>query len=221
MTSVEFINQYRPYIEFAYLISGPAMLMSIIIGMMQLRELRKESRVKIERESIKLSIEVLAKTNEQIINFRSATLESERDSEMIPFLGSYDANFLIDREANKAWLEKFDSDECIDLYNNSMFLFNCIEGLAHYLNSGVIDDEFCYKLESSSILGLIDECGKYMAAHVTLQSEVYSEAITLIQRWRGMQNKSLIHEKKSALAKEEENVKNIQPISVLGKKPQR
>ncbi|MNJ49260.1 hypothetical protein D3C77_444790 [compost metagenome] len=181
---MEFITTYRPYAEFAYFLSWPLLLATVIVALLQIKAFKEEARTRFKREIIAASISVLESKLLSIANHYERAHNDECESTPPDFKGDivdvkYSTSFF-----DSEWLEWYENHSEAKFRNSINSTINEIEILANYIYSGITDEELCYKLERHSILGYIQDLLPYIAfARTDDRLVVYENTVKLYIDW--------------------------------------
>ncbi|MCU1752176.1 hypothetical protein [Pseudomonas sp. 6D_7.1_Bac1] len=179
---MEFIEKYRPYAEFAYFVSWPLILLGVAVAIYQLKAFKKEAKTRFQRETIAMSISILDRKLQSIEEYatnafrESSYLDSPEFSGEIIGLSSAESTF------NQEWLDWYESDDAIPFSHLVTLALNDMENFAHYIYSGITDEELCYKLEHNFILSNIEGFLPYIAHARDDEDHVVYESIARLYR---------------------------------------
>lgn len=181
---MEFIVEYRPYVEFFYLLSGPLMLIGVIVAIFQLYFHRKESKIRFNRETISASMNIL---NTKLKAIYSAVDELEKlDSyQEVPFFEGDIRGFNKDNvTCTNECFTKYNDEDNHDHKSGVINVINELETLSQYILSGILNEELCYKLEGSHILSFIEDYKHFIALErESDEDEFYQHLIKLYDLW--------------------------------------
>lgn len=214
---MEFIVEYRPYVEFFYLLSGPLMFIGVIVAIVQLYFHRRESKIRFNRETITASMNIL---NTKLKAIHSATNELEElDSyHKVPFFEGEIRGFSKDNVTctNECFTKFYDEDNK-DHRSGVINVINELEALSQYILSGILNEELCYKLEGSHLLSFIEDYKHFIASERESDEDEFCEhLIKLYDLWSHKANHdkaNKAHEKATEAIKKS---KRPQALKIIG-----
>ncbi len=105
-----FIQKYKDLAEFIYFLTGPLMLVGVIVAIVQLYFYNRDMKTKIERESLQLSLATLERKFTEIDTAQSKAFKYESDAEIPSFEGEVKGFSRELIECENDWLEKRDEE---------------------------------------------------------------------------------------------------------------
>lgn len=179
---MDFITEYRPYAEFAYFVSWPLILLGAGIAIYQLKAFKEEAKIRFKRETIALSISILDRKLQSIEALTNQAFQDSSYQESPEFTGEIVGLSRAGSTFNQDWLDWYESDEAIPFFNYLVLVLNDIENFAHYIYSGITDEELCYRLEHYFILSNIESFLPYIAHAREEEDHVVYEGIAKLYR---------------------------------------
>lgn len=180
---MEFVAKYRTVAEFAYFLSWPLLILGVAVGIFQLREFKKEALTRFRRESTLLSLEISERKIKSIIDlaYQFGCLSDQHAPVMVNKL-TKSSDF--DEKEVSLWNEWYDNDENNEAVNFSIDVLNELEAFAHYINSGIVDEELCYQLQWAPVLTNIELFYNYLSFFQLRGGEhVYEHVLLLHNSW--------------------------------------
>lgn len=214
---MEFIEQYRPYVEFLYLLSGPLMFVGVIVAIIQLYTHRKETKVIFERETISSSLNILD-TKLKGIYSACEELEKLESYQHIPvFEGEVRGLDKTKVTCTNDCLIKFYHEDYFDHLCGVTVILNELETLSQYILSGILNEELCYKLEGNHFLQYIEDYKPFIACERNSEEDPFCEnLVKLYDLWssKAAHDKAIrIHQRS---LQEINKSKRPQPLKTIG-----
>ncbi|GFM80324.1 hypothetical protein PSCICN_10160 [Pseudomonas cichorii] len=181
---MEFIEKYKDLAEFIYYLSGPLILLGLIIALLQLKAFKNESSIRFKRETIATTLTILEQKLDQIEDSYNACFEDELAEEMPeakhPKLGFSKNSSQFDQD----WLDWYTHDDQVVFFNRVTDTLNAIETLSQYIFSGITDEELCYKLDHIRAMHYIEVTREYWAeSRAEDDSHLYEGIYSLYILW--------------------------------------
>lgn len=215
---MDFIDQYRPYVEFLYLLSGPLMLIGVIVAIIQLYFHRRESKIRFERETINSSINILDFKFKAIHNANDELEKLDSYNEVPFFEGEVKGLNKASVTCTNDFFTKYYDDDNHDHKTGVINVLNELETLSQYILSGVLDEELCYKLEGSHFLHYVEDYKHFIACErVIEEDECYAHLVKLYKLWSDKathDNATKAHQKALHDVKQS---KRPEPLKIIGK----
>lgn len=177
-------KEIKDVAEFIYYLSWPVVIFGIRATWLQLKAFNQETKTRFKRESIMTSIEVLERKLDQIetsyLNAFEHSSTADTPEHNISFIGYSKASNTIPQ----SWLDWYENNDQIKFKNHITDSLNHMETLSQYIFSGVADEDMCYKLEHTMILGLINDMMIYLVESRSSEDDMlYEGIVNLHQSW--------------------------------------
>jgi hypothetical protein len=215
-------NIIRMGLELLYFISGVGLIVTVWIGLRQLKLLKKDIDTKNKRASVEKSIEYLNWFATDFIP-QSNNFQDKANKEQIQFYkGPYNTEFVFDENCKK------DSGYITNLItfsykNDGVNMLNQLEYFSAALLSGLADEELAFNPLGLFYCDFIERLypvicyNRQNLSEDEDRSSMYSYNIRLYKIWNNRINKEKLERKRSKL---DESISNIQDerISSIGGK---
>lgn len=181
---MEFITKYKPFAEFLYFLSWPITLIAALAVIYQIIEFRKEARTRFTRETISTTLEVLDRKIKSLEALTHAAFTKD-DARNIPQQGLVVEGYCKSKvKCDPSWLKWYFSEEGLEFRNDIIDTLNEFETLAHYIYSGIVDEDLCYNLESFYILTILKDLQPFIALSIDEEhSGLYKNLVKLHTNW--------------------------------------
>lgn len=178
---MEFVTKYRDIAEFVYFLSGPFLLIGLIIGIYQIKYLKRDLSIRVSRESMLLSVSMMEdkfKDISRVINNASSNhLILEFDGEV----NGFDMSTIVDKGN---WKDQYYSDKYYEFNSSIKSCLSSLETLAQYIFSGICDEQLCYKLENTQFINYVEYFQQYIAiARKNEDDPIYEHIVKLYYLW--------------------------------------
>ncbi|MDD1009397.1 hypothetical protein M5G27_18130 [Pseudomonas shahriarae] len=206
----------KDYAEFIYYLCGPLVLAGVIVAIYQLRAFKEEANIRFRRETINTSISMLERklTNIYRASNRAFSLPQYRKSP--DFTGTIVSFCKSKSTFNQEWLDWYEGVDALAFCAEIDLALTELEHIAHYLYSGITDEELCYKLEHSSILGYIKSFEEYIAhARENEEHVIYEGIVRLYSEWSKKAEHDNSKKELEKITAQLENVKRPQSQKII------
>jgi len=181
---VEFITKYKDIAEFIYFLSGPLMLIGLVIGLYQLKYLKKDISVRVSRESILLSVSIMEDKFKELNKHTEKAFNDDHFPDRPFFEGKVAGFHRSTIESENDFLSQMESMEHSEFVNSIYDCLGSLETLAQYINSGVCDEEKCYRLEGPLFISHVDDLREFIAFERKNEDDnLYENIVSLYQLW--------------------------------------
>lgn len=213
-----FIEKYRSVAEFIYFVSNSFLVVGLFIAISQLKQLRKESDVRISREAKNLTLSLLERKLKEIGSSQDIIYGHDFYNEMPGFEGEINGFCKAKVNVKNNWLIVFESNDAIDFTSVIGNFLNELETLAQYILSGLVDEELSYKLEGELILNYINEYKLYIAVfRKSEEDKLYEHIIELNKIWSQKQAHDKLTNEHEKLASKLKSKIRPKSVGVIGK----
>lgn len=212
----EIIATYRPLAEFMYFLTGPLILVWLMLASYQLRLTRKEMQVRFRREATLLTLDICDNKLKKAANLSSQVdkIASKMNTPSIPNVEGCDQSAF---KGNRKWLKEFNSDDKLPLYQKAIDALSEIETFSEFIQFGLVDDELAFKLEGVFFLELANDLRPYLAAMRQNSNDVlYNNIVELEKEWLLRLEKSQLVKKRKTLWEQIKSILSTKKQSFLG-----
>lgn len=178
---MEFVSKYKDIAEFVYFLSGPLLLIGLIIGIYQIKYLKRDLSIRVSRESMLLSVSIM---EDKFKDIRRVISDVSKEHFILEFNGEvngFEISTIVDKDN---WKEQYESDEYYEFRSSTKSCLNSLETLAQYIYSGICDEQLCYKLENTLFIDYVEYFQQYIAiARKNEDDPTYEHIIKLYYLW--------------------------------------
>jgi len=181
---MEFIEKYKDVAEFVYYLTGPFLLIGLVVAIAQLYVFRKEAVIRFSRETINNSISILERKVKELRDAQDELWEVEKELDFPSYDGELSELSKNGFGESCEWLARLHHDDCMEIVNSATQLCNEIEVFAHYVFSGITDEDMCFDLQGTLFLAYMEDNKHYLAAlRENGDDETYKSAVKLYELW--------------------------------------
>ena len=198
---MNFLIENKDYIEVIYFLSGPLLLIGLLITLWQIILFKKDSYIRYQRESLKETLAIFDRKIALVESLKVKLWKAEEDESVPDLDKSYVENFeIVESEDSEAWIDAINNSEMV--YNYSIDLLNELDTLAQFIVSGLANAEFAYKNNASYFIQVVNDFEHYIGLHTINEEskDAYQSVIELYQRWyaRKKKEKLLLQHKQAS-----------------------
>ncbi|WP_411066888.1 hypothetical protein [Vibrio alginolyticus] len=213
-----FIQEYKDLAEFIYFLTGPLMLVGVIVAIVQLYFYNRDMKIRIERESLQLSLATLERKFTEIDTAQAEAFECEADAEIPSFEGDVKGFSRELIECENDWLEKMEEEDSAEFAYSMMLCLNHLETLSQYILSGICDERQCFELEGALFLSYVDGLKEFIAYFRTDDNpKLYENIVKLYGMWSLKVNEEQLIKQKLNIDKQLRKSQAYKQIKVIGK----
>ena len=214
---MDFIAQYKPLVEFLYLLSGPLMLLGLLIAILQLIFYRREAKDRFERETIINSMNILHSKLKDICKHISELKNLDSYHDVPEFEGEIKSLHRAGINCTNECLAKYNDDDNYEYYNIICDILNELETLSQYVLSGITNEELCYKLEGANYLEIVEDYKPFLAFEIEKEDDVFYENLkTLYQLWSEKRSHDITFNEHKKLSSNLKSFKRPKSLKVVG-----
>lgn len=215
---MEFVTKYKDIAEFVYYLSGPLMLIGLVIGLYQLKYLKKDIATRVSRESTLLSVSIMEDKFKELSKLVLVAFNNEKFPYIPEFEGNVSGFIKSDIDCENDWLQEMESGQHSDFEQAVTDCLCCLETMAQYINTGICDDEKCYKLEGPLFIHYVDDLKEHIAFdRENKDDKLYENIISLYQLWSNRLNHDKLLKKRTEINSELIATKRPRALKVIGK----
>ncbi|RYV02701.1 hypothetical protein SOPP22_09270 [Shewanella sp. OPT22] len=160
------------------------MLIGIVLGLYQLKVLKHDISIRVQRESLLLSLKILEDKLTQFDKDVRDTFNSGLFNDYPKFHGEVSGFTKADIKCKNNWLTEINSNEHFKFSNSVDDCLCHLERFAQYVLSGICDEHHCYKLEGSTFIHNVELFQIYVAnARENDHDKTYEYIVKLYNHW--------------------------------------
>lgn len=214
---MEFFTEYRPLFEFIYFLSGPLMLVGIIVAIIQLMAYREETKNRFERETVVNSINILDSKLRSIFKLTGDLYDFEKFQNIPEYTGDVSSFHKLGVDCASECLIEFDKIDNADSYNAVIKLLNEMDTFSQYVCSGIVNEELCYRLEHSAFLSYVNSFKHYIAFLRESDNDAsFKSLVDLYNLWSEKSSHDIAAKRAQEAAVESNSKSRPKPLEVIG-----
>lgn len=214
---MEFIKDYRAIAEFVYFLCGPLMLLGIIVGVFQIFYFKKDMSIRVTREATLMSLSVLEKKINELNDYWEFAFDDERFPDRPGFEGEVNGLYLSKLVCSNDFVAKMNAPEHMRFSNAITRCLWCLENLAQYINSGICDEEKCYKLEGPVVVSYVESLKEFIALDRESEDDhVYENIVSLYNIWVVRLEHDNLLKKSQEIKSKLDNAQRPAPLKIIG-----
>lgn len=215
---MEFIKNYRDIAEFVYFLSGPFMLAGLAIGILQLRHFKNEIRIRIDRESVLLSVSILEDKFKELSKLCSTAFNEDNHPDFPVYTGKVNSFHRDGLQGDEDFITQMKSDQHRNFDSAIGDCLCCLETLAQYINSGICDEQKCYELEGPLFVSYVNDFQEFIAFdREHANDKLYENMISLYHRWTSRLEHDNLLEKSNEINSRLKNNPRPSYLPIIGK----
>ncbi|MFZ6820043.1 DUF4760 domain-containing protein [Undibacterium sp. Ji22W] len=212
---MDYLIQHKNQIEILYLLSGPIMLVTLLIGLAQLWLVRKDIAAKYKRECLNTTLNIFDQKIPKIVELQRKLYEIEDEGNVSDFNYEMKTFNFRDLPDGNTWITEFQSSP--KMRHAAINLLNEIELLARVILSGMADEDFAYKAENVFYIETVSQFKSHIAffrdpAH----PNTYEVIIELYERWSKRRKIDDVEQKIKQSVDELSTVPKVSKIRSIG-----
>lgn len=214
---MEFISKYKDIAEFVYYLSGPLMLLGVVVGIYHIKHLKRDISIRISRESTLLSVSVMEKKFNELSDFIDAAFNDDKYPDRPYFEGEVTGFHRATINCTNDFIKDMESGDHIKFENSISSCLCCLETLAQYINSGICDEERCYKLEGPLFVSYVE----YFRAFIALDRKdaddhLYENIVSLYKLWTARLEHDNLLKKSNEINNKLKNIQKPNSLKIIG-----
>lgn len=216
---MEFIANFRDLAEFIYFLTGPFLVIGVVIAIFQLKAFRSEATTRFSRESIQISLSLLDRKLSDINKMQVNVWSVQKKHNIGWFNGRVDDLNKDGISQDIQWINWMNSEESREISDLVFELLNEVENFTHYIYSGLVDEQLCFELEGSRVLKFIDFNKQYIAyARESNSDTTYNGIVRLYEEWSAKEKHTKLISARNHINNKIDDTKLPQPVDIIGRK---
>jgi len=193
------------------------MLLGIAVGLFQLKLLKKDMSTRVSRESTLLSVSVMEEKFKELNNLIESTFNNDNFPDRPCFEGEINGLDISKMNCSNDFILEMESGDHIK-YENAICSCLCtLETLAQYINSGICDEEVCYKLEGPLFVSHVDFFKEFIALDRKSEDDrLFENIVSLHKRWLTRLEHDNLLKKSNEINNKLKNSQLPSPIKIIG-----